>query len=154
MDAFAAILANLGLGCMFGLSGIGSIIGLVIAGNTVVGAIKKKPETFGLGLVLSALPATQGLYGFVGFIIFSAFVTPEITLFNAVVVFAAGLFLGIVNIISAVKMGEVCASGINAIGSGYNVFGNTLVLAAFPEFYAILALVASILMSNLIKVVK
>jgi len=150
MEAFSAILANLGLGFMFGLSGIGSIIGLVIAGNTVVGAIKKKPETFGLGMVLSALPATQGLYGFVGFIIFSAFVTPDITIFNAVVIFAAGLWLGAVNLFSAIKMGQVCASGINAIGSGHNVFGNTLVLAAFPEFYAILALVASILMSNLI----
>ena len=48
-------------------------------------------------------------------------------------------------------MGQICASGITSIGSGHNVFGNTLVLAAFPEFYAILGLVTVILMGGLIK---
>jgi V/A-type H+-transporting ATPase subunit K len=51
--------------------------------------------------------------------------------------------------VSAIQQGKVCASGIAAIGSGYEVFGNTLILAAFPEFYSILALVAAILMRNL-----
>ncbi|HUZ17074.1 MAG TPA: V-type ATP synthase subunit K, partial [Spirochaetia bacterium] len=78
-------------------------------------------------------------------------VTPHMTIFAAAVVLAAGIGLGAVNIFSAIKMGQVCAAGITSIGSGYQVFGNTLVLAAFPEFYAILALVSTILMSNLIK---
>ena len=145
-----AILAAIGLGLMFGLSGAGSAIGLVIVGNTVVGAIRKKPESFGVNLVLSALPATQGLYGFVGFILYSGVVKPGMTMFQAAIVLGAGIGLGLVNLISAIKMGEVCASGVSAIGSGHNVFGNTLVLAAFPEFYAILGLVASILMKGLI----
>jgi len=151
MQAFSVILGSIGLGAMFGLSGIGSVIGLVIAGNTVIGAVRKRPETFGVNLVLSGLPATQGLYGFVGFIIYSQYVTPELSIFKAAIVLAAGLALGAVNIFSAIKMGQVCSAGINSIGSGYQVFGNTLVLAAFPEFYAILALVSTILMSNLIK---
>lgn len=151
MQAFSVLIGSLGLGAMFGLSGIGSVIGLVIAGNTVIGAIRKRPETFGVNLVLSGLPATQGLYGFVGFIIYSGFVTPDLSVFKAAIVLAAGIALGVVNIFSAIKMGQICSAGINAIGSGYQVFGNTLVLAAFPEFYAILALVSTILMSNLVK---
>jgi len=151
MDTLAVILATLGLGLMFGLSGVGSVIGLVIGGNAVVGALKKRPEIFGTTLVLSGLPATQGLYGFVSYIIYQGHVAPGMTVFNAAVVFAAGLGFGAVAIFSAVKMGQVCAAGISSIGSGHDVFGSTLVLAAFPEFYAILALVASILMAGLIK---
>jgi V/A-type H+/Na+-transporting ATPase subunit K len=150
METTSMILATIGLGAMFGLSGIGSVIGLVMAGNTVIGALRKRPESFGVSLVLSGLPSTQGLYGFVGFIMYAHYVTPHVTIFDAAVVFAAGIWLGAVNIFSAVKMGQVCSSGINSIGSGYEVFGNTLVLAAFPEFYAILALVSVILMRNLI----
>jgi len=37
------------------------------------------------------------------------------------------------------------------MGSGHSVFGNTMILAAFPEFYAILALVAVILMQGLMQ---
>ncbi len=143
--------AALGLGLMFGLSGIGSAIGIVTAGNAVIGAIRKRPETFGVNLVLSALPSTQGLYGFVGYIIYAGYMSPQMTLYQAALIFGAGVGLGAVNLFSGIKMGEVCASGITSIGSGHNVFGNTLVLAAFPEFYAILGLVTVILMGGLIK---
>jgi V/A-type H+/Na+-transporting ATPase subunit K len=143
-----SVLAAVGLGLMFGLSGAGSAIGLVIGGSAVVGALRKRSEIFGLGLVLAGLPATQGLYGFVGFIIYNAKVVPEISMFSAAIVFGAGLGLGLVNLISAIKMGQVCASGISSMGMGHNAFGSTLVLAAFPEFYAILGLVASILMAG------
>ena len=151
MGAYGATIAALGLGLMFGLSGIGSAIGLVIAGNSVVGAIRKRPETFGVNLVLSALPSTQGLYGFVGYIIYSGYMSPTMNVYQAAIVLGAGLGLGAVNLVSGIKMGQVCAAGITSIGSGHNVFGNTLVLAAFPEFYAILALVSVILMGGLIK---
>jgi V/A-type H+-transporting ATPase subunit K len=143
--------AGLGLGLMFGLSGIGSAIGIVTAANAVIGAIRKRPETFGVNLVLSALPSTQGLYGFVGYIIYSGYMSPQMTVYDAAIVFGAGVGLGAVNLYSGIKMGEICAAGVTSIGSGHNVFGNTLVLAAFPEFYAILGLVTVILMGGLIK---
>ncbi len=144
------ILAAVGLGLMFGLSGAGSAIGLVAGGNAAVGALRKRKEIFGLSLVLAGLPATQGLYGFVAYIIFSSHLTPGIDMLAASVMFGAGLGMGLVNFISAVKMGEVCSAGISSMGMGHDVFGNTLVLAAFPEFYAILGLVGGILMNGLI----
>jgi len=152
-EIFSLILSGLGLGIMVGVSGCGSAIGCVIAGSTVIGAIKKKPETFGVNLVLQALPGTQGLYGFVAFMIYSGLLNDQIgngqwTLLKGAVLFGIGCAVGLINLISAIKQGQVCASGISAIGSGHNVFGNTLILAAFPEFYAILSLIASIILSN------
>lgn len=149
MDSLALVLTALGLGLMVGLSGSGSAIGLVIGGQATIGAVKKRPEAFGSGLILSGLPATQGLYGFVGYIILSGAVSESLTLFQGAIIFAAGLALGLAAFISAIQQGKVCASGINAIGSGHDVFGNTMILAVFPEFYAILALVVAILMNGL-----
>lgn len=145
----AVILAGIGLGLMVGLSGTGSAIGLVIGGTSAIGAIKKKPEAFGSSLVLSALPATQGLYGFVCFILFSGFVTPEMSVFQGAMTLGAGIAMGLAALFSAIQQGKVCAAGISAMGSGHDVFGNTFILAVFPEFYAILALVVSILITGL-----
>lgn len=147
----AFILATVGLGIMFGVSGVGSVIGLVIAGNSGVGALSKRPETFGQVLVLTAMSAAQGLYGFVGFIIYSSKVTPEISWFSAAVVLGAGVGMGLVNLISGIQMGRVCAAGISSLGKGNNAFVSTMVFAAFPELYAILGLVGAIMMNGLIK---
>lgn len=145
----AVILAGIGLGLMVGLSGTGSAIGLVIGGTSAIGAMKKKPEVFGSSLVLSALPATQGLYGFVCFILFSGFVNPDMTVFQGAMTLGAGIAMGLAALFSAIQQGKVCAAGISAMGSGHDVFGNTFILAVFPEFYAILALVVSILITGL-----
>lgn len=64
-------------------------------------------------------------------------------------IFGAGLGLGLVAFFSAIRQAQVCANGIVAIGSGYNVFGTTMVLAVFPELYAILGLLVLILITGL-----
>ena len=46
---------------------------------------------------------------------------------------------------SAYRQAQVCANGIQAVGSGNNVFGGTMVMAVFPELYAILALLTVML---------
>ena len=63
----ATILGYLGLGLVLALAGIGSSIGTSTAGNAAEGGLKKRPEASGNFMVLSALPATQGIYGFVAF---------------------------------------------------------------------------------------
>ncbi len=149
------ILPMIGLGLMVGLSGAGSAIGTSIGGSAVVGMLKKKPDGFGNGMVLAALPATQGLYGLVAFIMYNGAITglgAQITLLQGSVALGAGIAIGLACLISAIQQGKVCASGIAAIGSGHDVFGNTMILAAFPEFYAILSLVAAIMMQALLKV--
>ena len=144
----ALIFAYVGLALMLGLAGIGSAIGVTIGGNATIGALKKNEEAFGNYMLLSALPGTQGLYGFLGFIIVSGKVTTEISMMNGLIVFAAGLALGGVALISAIRQGLVCANGIAGIGSGFDVFGKTMILAVFPELYAILAFAATFLVTS------
>ncbi len=146
MDALT--LGYLGIGIMVGLTGIGSAFGCSIGGSAAVGAMKKNKDAFGSYLTLSALPGSQGLYGFIGYFMLSGLLTPEMTTLQGAAVFGAGLGLGLVGLFSAIRQGQVCANGIVAIGSGYDVFGQSMILAVFPELYAILALVAAILIGG------
>ncbi len=142
------LLAYLGIAFMTGLTFIGSSYGVTITGNAVVGAMKKNPDALGSYIGLSALPSSQGLYGFVGYFMMQPFVTADISLLNAIAIFAAGLVLGFSGLISAIRQGQVCANGIAAIGAGHNAFGSTMVMAVFPELYAILGLLVTILIST------
>jgi V/A-type H+-transporting ATPase subunit K len=142
------VLAYVGVGLMVGLAGIGSAFGVTITGNAAIGAMKKNPDAFGNYLVLSALPGTQGLYGFLGYFLLRNFLTESISMFQAAAFFGAGLALGAVGLLSAIRQGQVCANGIAGIGAGYDVFGKTLILAVFPELYAIVALAATFMISG------
>jgi V/A-type H+/Na+-transporting ATPase subunit K len=144
------IIAYIGLALMVFLSGIGSAIGVVMGGNATIGALKKKDDAFGSYMLLSALPGTQGLYGFAGFFIINSkgLLSSDMTMATGIAVLACGLILGIVGFLSALKQGQVCANGIAAIGQGYDVFGNTMILAVFPELYAIIAFATTFLISN------
>jgi len=142
------ILAYLGIGAMVTLSGIGSAMGLSACGNATIGAIKKNPGGFGNCLILSALPSTQGLYGFIGFFLMQSKLVAGMGWLPAIAIFSTGLTLGLVCIFSAIKQGQVCASGVAAIGSGHNVFGNTMILAVFPELYAIISLLVVVLVNG------
>ncbi|MGB5990021.1 MAG: V-type ATP synthase subunit K [Marinifilaceae bacterium] len=144
------VLAYIGVVLMVGLSGIGSAYGVTIAGNAAIGALKKNDEAFGNYIVLSALSGTQGLYGFLGFFLLKDFLTPEMTAYQAAAIFGCGLFLGAVSLFSAIRQGQVCANGIVGIGGGYDVFGKTLILAVFPELYAIVGVAATFMVSTMI----
>ena len=137
------VLAYLGLGLVLALAGIGSAYGTTIAGNAAEGALKKAPEKSGSYMILSALPSTQGIYGFVAFFMM-------LNRFNAGrydggVVFGIGLCIGLVCMLSAIRQGKVCANGIVGVSQGHNVMVNTLIYAALPEFYAILGLVGALM---------
>ena len=134
------ILGYLGLGLVLALSGIGSSIGTTIAGNAAEGALKKKPESSGSYMILSALPSTQGIYGFVAF-----FMLMNKAAVAGPLVFGIGLSVGLVCMISGIRQGQVCANGIVGISQGHNVMVNPLIYAALPEFYAILGLVGAVM---------
>lgn len=135
----STIMGYIGLAIMLALAGIGSSLGTTIAGNAAEGALKKAPEKSSAYMVLSAMPATQGLYGFVAFLTWLGkdFAAEGYKLF------AVGIAIGMVLIYSAIRQGQVCANGIVGISQGHNVQTNTMIYAAMPELYAILALVAT-----------
>lgn len=144
------LLAYLGIALCVGLSGIGSAYGVTICGNAAIGAFKKNPTASGSYMGLAALPSSQGLYGFVGFFMLNSHVAgvTEMAMSTACAIFGVGLALGLVALFSAIRQAKVCANGISAIGAGHNAFGTTMVLAVFPELYAILGLLVLILTAN------
>ena len=136
------ILGYLGLGLMLGLAGIGSCLGTTIAGKAAEGALKKNPNASSSYMILSALPSTQGLYGFVAFLVWTM---RRDFAADGVMLFCVGLAVGAICLYSAIRQGQVCADGIASIAQGNDVLTNTFIYAALPEFYAILALVATFL---------
>ena len=102
------ILGYLGFGLMLGLAGIGSAIGTTIAGNAAEGALKKNPEKSSTYMILSALPATQGIYGFVAFLMWMG----KDFAAQGALLFGVGLAMGVVCLLSAIRQGQVCANGI------------------------------------------
>ena len=133
------LLGYLGLALMLGLSFIGSALGTTIAGNAAEGALKKNADGATNYMVLSAMPASQGLYGFVAFFVW---INKDFAV-DGLSLFAIGLAAGVTFLISAIRQGQVCANGIIGISQGHDVFTKTLIYGALPELYAILAFVAS-----------
>ena len=135
------VLGYVGLGLMLALAGIGSCYGTTIAGNAAEGALKKDVSKSASYMILSALPATQGLYGFVAFLMSMGkdFTT------QGPLMFGIGLGVGLVCLFSAIRQGQVSANGIVGVSQGHDVMTNTMIYAALPEFYAILALVAALM---------
>ncbi|MFO8144552.1 MAG: V-type ATP synthase subunit K [Candidatus Syntrophosphaera sp.] len=144
----AYILAWVGIFFMVSLSGVGSAFGTGVGGSATVAAMKKRDDIFANCMILSALPGTQGLYGFGAFFILREHITPEITMLTAAAIFGAGLIAGVTNLLSAFFQARVVANGIESIGNGNDVFSNTLILAVYPELYAIIAFAACFLISG------
>ena len=149
-NSTALVMAYVGVALMVGLAGLASAIGTSIAGMAAVGAMKKNSGAFGSYMVLSALPGSQGLYGFVCFFIVQGFLTNP-TMLQGVAIFGAGLIVGLVNFAASIYQAKVCANGIAAIGNGHDVMAKTLILGAFPELYAILTVAATFLITSLVK---
>lgn len=94
------LIAYGGVALMVILTGIGSSIGVTIAGNATIGSMKKNPDALGQYIGLSALPSSQGLYGFVGFFMANGLIKDLLTAGvlgagAAWAIFAAGLSLGL-----------------------------------------------------------
>ena len=149
METTALVMAYVGVALMVGLAGIASAMGTSICGQAAVGAMKKNGGAFGSYMILSALPGSQGLYGFVCFFMVQGFLANP-SLLQGAAILGAGILVGIVNLAAAIFQGKVCANGIAAIGNGHDVMGKTLILAVFPELYAILTVAATFLIAGII----
>ncbi len=69
MENLGIVLALLGAALAALFAGIGSAIGVGIAGEAAAGVVTEDPNKFSKVLVLQLLPGTQGIYGLlIGFI--------------------------------------------------------------------------------------
>lgn len=142
------IYSYMGAALAVGLAGIGSSIGIGYAGMASSGLLAEEPEKFGKALILVALPGTQGIYGFlVCFLIWiklggtAGAMDPT----KGLALLLASLPVGIGGLFSGMYQGKVSASGINVLAKKPDDFFTAAVMSVLVETYALLGLVASIL---------
>lgn len=148
-----AYLAILGA-AVAALAGIGSAIGIGIAGQAGAGVISEDPKKFGQTLILQALPGTQGIYGLlIAFIVLQKIGLlggglMDLTIPQGASLFAACLPVGLVGIFSAIAQGKASAASIMLISKRPEEIAKGMVYPAMVETYAVLALLVTFLMIN------
>ena len=132
------------------LAGIGSAIGVGIAGEAAAGVITEDPNKFSKVLVLQLLPGTQGIYGLlIGFITLTQIGImggdPNVSVAKGLLYLAACLPMAFVGLWSAMKQGKASVASIGLVAKRPEQFGKAMFFPAMVETYAILALLISIL---------
>lgn len=140
------VIAFIGIALCVSLCGLGSAIGLYKTGSASSGVLAEDGKIFGKVIVLTLLPATQGLYGFVIGIIASGKAAAGISPEQGWAIFGATLAIAVMGLFSAIFQGKTAVAGINAVAKNETISGKLMLFPAMIEFYAILALVISIML--------
>ena len=144
-------MALLGAGLAVGLSCVGSAKGTGIAGEAGTGLLSQDPSKSGKVMVLQLLPGTQGLYGLVVFFVCLTRIgilggAVPATAADGMKYLAACLPMALGGLLSAIAQGRVAAGSINILAKKPDDWSKGLILCGIVEFYAILSLLASMLM--------
>jgi len=149
---YGMTLALSGAGLAALLAGIGSAIGVGIAGRSAAGVLSEKPERYGQLFIMVVLPGTQGFYGFLAaFLVmqnlnFFDGTIPELNFTLGLEVLIACLPIAFAGLVSAIFQGKVCAAGIlMAAKKPEMAFKAGVVYAVMVEIYAVLGLLVTIL---------
>lgn len=152
------VLAIIGASLSAILAGIGSAIGVSIAGQAGSGVVTEEPEKFGKVLLLQVLPGTQGIYGFLGAIMALQKVgllggeVLNIDLATGLQILFACLPVAITCLVSGIAQGKVSAAGMAIVSKQPQDAGKGIILSAMVETYAVLGLLVTILIINGIQV--
>ena len=157
MSAFFETIGGLGftiLGAALtaGLCCIGSAKGTGMVGEAASGLVSEDPDKSTKCLILQVLPGTQGLYGFVALFIVLGQVgilsgSPvAVTVSQGLAFFAACLPIMLGGWLSAVFQGRVAAASIGIVAKHPEASTKGIIFCGIVEFYAILSLLATILL--------
>ena len=144
--------AILGAALTAGLCCIGSAKGTGMVGEAAAGLVSEDPDKSTKCLILQVLPGTQGLYGFVALFLVLGNVgvlsgSPvEVTLTQGLSFFAACLPIALGGWLSAIFQGRVAAASVNVVAKKPDDWAKGIILCGIVEFYAILSLLASVLL--------
>lgn len=149
-NSMGIVFALLGAALAALLAGIGSAIGVGIAGEAAAGVVTEDPTKFSKVLILQLLPGTQGIYG-----LLIAFITltqigimggnADLSLVKGLLYFCACLPMGFVGLWSAIRQAKASVASIGLVSKKPDQFGKAMIFPAMVETYAILALLISIL---------
>ncbi len=133
------------------ITGLGSAIGVQMGGRAAAGVTSEKPELFGKLLILQALPGTQGIYGFLVAVLVLVQTgvlggdPAKLTTAEGWSYAAACAPILIVGFVSAIYQAKVAVSAIHMTAKQPDSSAKGMTMTAMVETYAILALLASIL---------
>jgi V/A-type H+-transporting ATPase subunit K len=143
------------IGCALamGIAGIGSAMGLMLAGTSAVAVTSEKPELFGKCLVFQVLPMTQAVYGLLTAILLMMGAGllgggGGANLGNPMIGLSAigiGLVVGLTGL-SATNQGMVASASISAVARDPKVAARGIIYTVMPETIAIFGLLVAILL--------
>lgn len=127
---------------VLGISGIGCCIGCGIAGMASHAVMARVDEGHGKLIGMSALPATQIMFGFILMnFMNTAIKSGSISAYEGM---AMGISCGLAFLISAVMQGKCCATGIQASAKQPAVYGkcfaSIVIIESFSLFVFVFAL--------------
>ncbi|MEW6069646.1 MAG: V-type ATP synthase subunit K [Candidatus Thermoplasmatota archaeon] len=136
-----------------GLTAIGSSIGVGTVGLASAKETSEDPEKFGKMLILQVLPGTQGIYGFLAMfwvmLKVGLLVMPiELSFSQGLAIFFACLPIIICGSHSAIWQAKVAISSVHLLAKRPEEFGKAIILPIMIETYAVLSLLATILLVN------
>jgi V/A-type H+-transporting ATPase subunit K len=152
-EAFGGLaFALIGAGLAAVLCGIGSAKGTGMVGEAGAGLLCEDPSKSGKVMILQVIPGTQGLYGLVVWFVAAlqmgllSGVIPDLSVQQGLQFFAACIPMALGGWISAIAQGRVAVSSVNLLAKKPSDWSKGLVLCSIVEFYALLSMLASLLM--------
>ena len=150
MENIGVVLALAGAVLAALVAGIGSAVGVGMAGEAAAGVVTEDPSKFGKVLLLQLLPGTQGIYGLlIGFVTLTQIGimggSSDISWVKGVLYLVACLPMALVGYKSAIRQARASVASIGIVAKRPDQFGKALIFPAMVETYAILALLISIL---------
>ena len=147
LSAAAAVMAA-------AMAGIGSAVGVGMAGQAAAGVVSEEPDRFGSCLLLQLLPGTQGIYGLlIAFVIATkagllSGGSDAVTITNGLNLLFAAMPAAFGGWLSAIAQGKVAVAGINLVAKKPEEFGKAMLMTVMVETYAVLSLLISFLLVN------
>jgi V/A-type H+/Na+-transporting ATPase subunit K len=149
--SIGVILAVAGAGIAAVMAGIGSIVGIGYPGRAAAGVLSEDPSKFGSLFLLVVLPGTQGFYGFVAAFLIIGNITKVTTSAQGMQLLFAALPIALTGLFSGIHQGKVCAAGVNLVAKRPKEAMKGVIFAAMVETYAVLGLLITFFLNNLVQ---
>jgi V/A-type H+-transporting ATPase subunit K len=149
--ALGTALAAIGAGVAVGFAGLGSGLGQGIAAAGSVGAVAEDSDMFARGILFSALPETQAIYGFliaILLLVFSGLLGggKGLDVTAGLVAVGAGAAIGFAGLGSGMGQGITSASSVGAVVEDPDMFARGIIFSALSETQAIYGFLIAILL--------
>lgn len=142
------ILAVIGMALAIILPGIASGKGVGMVGEACNGLLIEEPEKFGKSLVLQLMPASQGLYGFVIFIMSLGKLHTGMTVMEGFYMLGCCLPIAIVSWPTALIQAKLATAGVGVLSRNEAQMSKSVIYTVMVETYALLGFVSSLIMLN------